>query len=59
MGIDHAELGALHLKRHRLPELMIASASYHHQPGKATQYPQVISSRIGAFWAVLLALSCL
>jgi putative nucleotidyltransferase with HDIG domain len=44
LGIDHAELGALYLERHRLPELMSASARYHHQPEKAGQFPQVIAA---------------
>jgi putative nucleotidyltransferase with HDIG domain len=44
LGIDHAELGALYLERHHLPELMINSARYHHQPEKAVQCPQVIAA---------------
>ena len=44
LGIDHCELGARYLERNRLPELMINSARYHHQPEKATQYPQVIAA---------------
>ena len=44
LGIDHAELGALYLERHHLPELMINSARYHHQPAKATQFPQTIAA---------------
>jgi len=35
LGMDHAELGALYLERHRLPEQMIKTARYHHQPEKA------------------------
>ena len=44
LGIDHAELGALYLERHRLPELMITSARCHHQPDKAAQHQQVIAA---------------
>jgi HD-like signal output (HDOD) protein len=44
LGIDHAELGALYLERHHLPELMVHSARYHHQPEKTTQYQQVIAA---------------
>jgi putative nucleotidyltransferase with HDIG domain len=44
LGIDHAELGALYLERHHLPDLMINSARYHHQPTKAVQFPQVIAA---------------
>jgi putative nucleotidyltransferase with HDIG domain len=35
LGMDHAELGALYLERHRLPDLMIKTARFHHQPEKA------------------------
>src|ERR1700759_2097280 len=35
LGIDHSELGALYLERHRLPELMIKAARFHHHPEKA------------------------
>ena len=44
LGIDHCELGALYLERHHLPELMVNSARYHHQPEQATQFPQVIAA---------------
>jgi HD-like signal output (HDOD) protein len=43
LGVDHAELGALYLERHRLPELMIKSARFHHQPEKAGSYSTIIS----------------
>lgn len=35
LGMDHAELGALYLERHRLPELMAKTARFHHHPEKA------------------------
>jgi putative nucleotidyltransferase with HDIG domain len=44
LGIDHAELGALYLERHRLPELMIHSARYHHQPERAQSHSHVIAA---------------
>jgi HD-like signal output (HDOD) protein len=44
LGMDHAELGALYLERHHLPELMINSSRYHHQPEKAMQYKQVVAA---------------
>lgn len=44
LGLDHAELGALYLERHRLPELMIAAARYHHHPEQAPQFAQVVAS---------------
>jgi len=44
LGVNHSELGALYLERHRLPELMIYSARYHHCPEKAPQYGHVITA---------------
>jgi putative nucleotidyltransferase with HDIG domain len=44
LGIDHAELGALYLERHHLPDLMVNSARYHHHPEKAVQFPQTIAA---------------
>lgn len=44
LGIDHSELGALYLERHHLPDLMIKSARFHHQPEKATGCEALIAS---------------
>ncbi|HEX4349333.1 MAG TPA: HDOD domain-containing protein [Verrucomicrobiae bacterium] len=44
LGINHSELGALYLERHRLPELMIYSARYHHNPDKAPQFRHTIAA---------------
>jgi putative nucleotidyltransferase with HDIG domain len=44
LGINHAELGALYLERHRLPELMIYAARYHHAPEKAPQFRHTIAA---------------
>ncbi len=44
LGIDHAELGALYLERHHLPELMVKTARYHHQPEKAEGCERVVAS---------------
>lgn len=44
LGIDHSELGALYLERHRLPELMVKSARFHHRPEKAGHYANIIAS---------------
>ena len=44
LGVNHSELGALYLERHRLPELMIYSARYHHCPDKAPQHRYVIAA---------------
>lgn len=44
LGMDHAELGALYLERHRLPELMVMSARFHHHPEKAGQFAPIVAS---------------
>jgi len=44
LGIDHAELGALYLERHHLPELMVKSARFHHDPAKADGMEPLIAS---------------
>jgi putative nucleotidyltransferase with HDIG domain len=44
LGLDHAELGALYLERHRLPELLIKSARYHHHPEKASGCEVIVAS---------------
>ena len=44
LGLDHAELGALYLERHRLPEMMVKTARFHHQPEKADAHQRVVAS---------------
>jgi HD-like signal output (HDOD) protein len=35
LGIDHAELGALYLRRHNLPTILVETTLYHHVPEQA------------------------
>ena len=44
LGIDHGELGALYLERHRLPELMVNAVRFHHRPEKAENHQLMIAS---------------
>jgi len=44
LGIDHAELGALYLERHRLPEIMVKAARFHHHPERADDYAPTIAA---------------
>ena len=44
LGMDHSELGALYLERHRLPEQMVKTARFHHHPEKADRYQHTIAS---------------
>lgn len=44
LGMDHGELGALYLEQYHLPELMIKSARFHHQPERADDHQMIIAS---------------
>lgn len=44
LGIDHAELGALYLQSHRLPDLLIDAARFHHEPESASHNVRIIAS---------------
>lgn len=44
LGVNHSELGALYLERHRLPEIMIHAARFHHCPENAPQHQHVIAA---------------
>lgn len=44
LGMDHCELGALYLRNHILPEVMIESAHFHHQPERATHYGTIVAA---------------
>ena len=44
LGIDHAELGALYLKNHNLPEIMVESACFHHEPERASRHAPIVAA---------------
>jgi putative nucleotidyltransferase with HDIG domain len=44
LGLDHTELGALYLRNHNLPDILIDTARYHHEPERASQNAQVIAA---------------
>ncbi len=44
LGVDHAELGGLYLERHRLSELLVQTARYHHHPEKAGSHGHLTAS---------------
>jgi putative nucleotidyltransferase with HDIG domain len=44
LGIDHAELGALYLKKQVLPELFIEIVQFHHQPDQAQHHASVAAA---------------
>ncbi len=44
LGMDHAELGALYLQHHSLPEVMVETARFHHTPERARKHPKVVAA---------------
>lgn len=44
LGVDHSELGALYLSSHRLPEMMVDAARFHHRPHAAPRNARVIAA---------------
>lgn len=44
LGMDHAELGALYLQQHRLPDILVESARWHHLPDGASHHPQIVAA---------------
>lgn len=44
LGMDHCELGALYLKMHSLPEIVVDTVRFHHQPENAPRHTRVISA---------------
>lgn len=44
LGIQHTELGALYLENHNLPDIMIETARYHHEPERAGAQRQIIAA---------------
>jgi HD-like signal output (HDOD) protein len=44
LGLDHGEVGALYLEHHRLPQVMVQSARFHHHPENASESQTLIAS---------------
>jgi putative nucleotidyltransferase with HDIG domain len=44
LGIDHAELGALYLKKQSLPDLFIDIVQNHHQPQQSKEHSDVVAA---------------
>ncbi len=44
LGVDHAELGAIYLEQHRLPELLVETARHHHEPQHAQRHSQIVAA---------------
>lgn len=44
LGLNHAEVGAMYLRNHSLPECMIETARFHHEPESASAQPQIVAA---------------
>ncbi|MEW6306519.1 MAG: HDOD domain-containing protein [Verrucomicrobiota bacterium] len=44
LGMDHAELGAIYLEQHRLPQVLVDTARYHQEPERAAHHAQIIAA---------------
>lgn len=44
LGMDHAELGAVYLKDHNLPEALVDVSRHHHEPEKAKHHTQLVAA---------------
>lgn len=44
LGMNHAELGAIYLRNHNLPDIMVETARHHHQPERASHHSQVVAA---------------
>lgn len=44
LGMTHAQLGALYLKNHNLPDVMIETAGCHHEPERASHHGRIVAA---------------
>lgn len=44
LGLDHCELGAIYLKYHRLPDVIVEAAQYHAEPERANHHAQLVAA---------------
>jgi HD-like signal output (HDOD) protein len=44
LGMDHAELGGLYLKKQRLPDIFIEVAQFHHDPSAAIHHRKTVAA---------------
>jgi putative nucleotidyltransferase with HDIG domain len=44
LGIDHAELGALYLQSHHLPDVLVEVARFHHQPERSAHHAKMVAA---------------
>ena len=44
LGVDHAELGALYLRKQMLPDVFVEIVQYHHQPERSQNNQNVVAA---------------
>lgn len=44
LGIDHTEMGALYLKSHNLPDVLVDVSRFHHQPERAAHNAHLVAA---------------
>jgi putative nucleotidyltransferase with HDIG domain len=44
LGMDHAELGALYLKKQRIPDVFVEVARFHHRPEQAERHSKTVAA---------------
>ena len=44
LGMDHAELGGLYLKKQRLPDIFVEVAQFHHDPTAAVHHRKTVAA---------------
>lgn len=44
LGLDHCELGAIYLRHHRLPEVIVEAAQYHAEPERANHHAELVAA---------------
>jgi putative nucleotidyltransferase with HDIG domain len=44
LGIDHTELGAMYLKSHNLPDVLVDISRFHHQPERAAHNAHLVAA---------------
>lgn len=44
LGLNHTELGAIYLRHHNLPDLMVETALFHHEPERASRHAPIVAA---------------
>jgi putative nucleotidyltransferase with HDIG domain len=44
LGMDHAELGAIYMKKQKLPDVFVEIVQFHHQPERAQHHGNIVAA---------------